>query len=109
MKELKHCVTSALSLTAMLITLAPNALANHSGIKRYPNEGSIKYDGTHFAQAYFYWHNVGGWQANVVQRDQYGCPITEPRPGLELDVALSVGTYHDKCTSMVKPPIQKLR
>lgn len=105
MKSFTHHLVTVLSL-ASIISTSP-ALASHRPDQtRFPNEGSIKYDGNSFAQAFFYWHNVGGWKSTKVFYDPSGIPITQPRPGLEFDIALSIGTYFDNCTTWTNLPFR---
>lgn len=95
------------SISILIGGASPSTGTHRSDATRFPNEGNLKYDGTHFAQAYFYWHRVGGWRSGKVLYDQYGMPVTEPRPGLELDIELSVPTFHDKCTSWSNLPLNR--
>jgi hypothetical protein len=65
---------------------------------RYPNEGSLRYDGAHFAQGFFYWHNVGGWRST--ERPKTGPSTAGPtRPGIEFDIAMTQANYFSGCTS----------
>lgn len=82
----------ALSLTSALVVLASPTLASHRpDYTRFPNEGNFSYNGASSAQAYFYWHKVGGWR-------------NQTRPGLEFDIALTNSNFFGSCTSVSDLP-----
>lgn len=89
MRNFTHIFAGAtLSLSAFLIVLASPVFGSHRpDATRFPNEGNLTYNGSSSAQAYFYWHRVGGWRGQNV------------RPGIEFDIALENATFFDSCTS----------
>jgi hypothetical protein len=74
-------------VTAM--SLVPALLGGQTP-KPFPNNGDLAYDGLAYADAYFHWEAIGGFQDPSFN-------------GFELDIALGE-TYFDACTSWTNLP-----
>ena len=76
-------------LVTIICILICSPLFSHGVQKRYPHTGRFKYNGVDRVDAYFIFHNPGGW--------------TTSQPGLEIDLNLHADFY-TSCTSWNNMP-----